>query len=1395
MASPVKIAKQRAQILWPGCYVGQTPDMVSRGISARGRNYIVHVHPDNPNRAMLDTQVGGVGWHSGNGPFTEADEIDTAWAPSSGSWLWEMTHADFHAYLNNGSYRYIDAPSGEYVNLDVTALEWRNNERQTQNIPLVTVSPSANDDIITWEGLFGSGTRLQVQAQTARLAKYLRLATSTSLPLPTIGGTDIQLVFRFRLQRSSGVSIFVDGSVWNENTQIRTGSLVEFRLVSTGELVWKFMVPYATDASQTPAIVMGTQVLKKTGANLFVEVEIPYSWLQTAIYPVTIDPTIDPQVGASGDDGTWWATLFNSTNGYTDLGNNTVARNSFHRFTGVSLSGTVTTSYISVRAWGQSTVAINLKIRADDEDNPTAPTSNSDAAGRAQTTAGIDWDTGSTNWNEGIFYDSPSINSVIQELIDTYSISNEAIQIFILDDGSTTNNVRYGSPYDQNTTYGVKLHVEYTAGGSTVEESVTLAKFNGETALSQISAQDTISLAKFDGETALSQISAQDAISLAKSDGITIGEPVWDDFNRTDLGTNWEVGAGTVTITSNQLTCSVAEAKIWWIKNTIENDQWVAAKQYGSSWRGVTARVSGSGDNIYAYVAGISGIGASVSLRFWWHNGGTEYGEYLDAGSTTVSCMAGDILKLIVDGQDPNIRLRAYINGVLVKTLLQANFVNPAAILASGRVGLYFNAATVIFDDFSGGPIYGPVEERVTLAKFDGLIAEGIKEIVGIEEYVNLEIYLSVTQRLPSIIEETVTLSNFKGVSTVDQILIQDALILTKLIAEENGDLANVIDNALLAKFKNISSAMDVNILDAISLFRSVGQTSEAQTNENDIVDLVKFVGFATFEEREALYESVSLAKSLQATPSDQTDIQDFASLNKILSISELDELLIEDFSSFAKFNGILINDQLDIQELVSLLKSKVIGSDTQVEVSDSLTLVLLRDILVLEYIPGGVVEESISLGKSLSVTQRLPALQESVDLAKNLGISSLDEVNLQDSISLAKSLGIVEEYLLEIQELIILTRSNTITSIDEVIVQDQIILSKSLDIAVIGDISGIEENVSLAKSLQTTFSEQLDGQDLVSLNKILSISELDEVVIGDNVAFIKFAALVSNSDVIIQEVVSLLKTETIGTDTQAETYGSLTFAIFKAISISEETQGQYAETIILGRYAALNAFEEGISHVSESVILGRINLIDIIDQLKIDDFLTLVRSNGIELIGNCQINNSVLLNRLMTLSTYPNCYVDNYLSLNRSLTLNAISQLVINEATNLSKLNQLDLIDSRYLVESIALGYSNLLSLDNNLDIHENIELGRIDIVTLITILFGYNAISFNQFKSIIAEPPSLYVYNDGNHSVGVLFRDKRAEVLFRDKRVEVLFRDKRAEVLFRDRRGSVPWRDKRGD
>jgi hypothetical protein len=179
-------------------------------------------------------------------------------------------------------------------------------------------------------------------------------------------------------------------------------------------------------------------------------------------FPVTLLDAVDVQVGAGGDDGgRSGASTFNATNTYQSLGvsNN---RDGFFRFTAVTISGTIDVSYIQLFSNTQSGTP-ELKVFGVDEDNPAAPTTLGELDADPLTSAGVDWD---GTFNDEAWNTSPSLNDIFHELIDSYTISNDAVMIHI--NGDNAGN----AGYNQVRTYeltgnvsGAKLHIEFTAAG------------------------------------------------------------------------------------------------------------------------------------------------------------------------------------------------------------------------------------------------------------------------------------------------------------------------------------------------------------------------------------------------------------------------------------------------------------------------------------------------------------------------------------------------------------------------------------------------------------------------------------------------------------------------------------------------------------------------------------------------------------------------------------------------------------------------------------------------------------------------------------------------------------------------------------------------------------------
>jgi hypothetical protein len=290
--NPAQFYRNKAQVEWPGA-----------SVYSRGRGWIKHQHPTNPNRFMYDTTVAAK-WHYG-GIYDQDHEIDTAWQLSAGAWDYEIIKNDFHCFVNDNvpvSYRYLDAASNHEVELTVNAVEWVNDENDSEGAAsFSSVTPTIDDDKITWADI-AAGWDIAIHAQPTRLTKWLTVDSLANLGSPTIGGTNIQLRFSLTMQKSSGLQVWVDGIQWNEqnNTWVETSEDVEFRNPSDGLPVFWFKYPLAWDDLHDHAAII--QRVRRTGANFYAEIEVPWSWLQNASYPIVIDPTVDEYVAASADD-------------------------------------------------------------------------------------------------------------------------------------------------------------------------------------------------------------------------------------------------------------------------------------------------------------------------------------------------------------------------------------------------------------------------------------------------------------------------------------------------------------------------------------------------------------------------------------------------------------------------------------------------------------------------------------------------------------------------------------------------------------------------------------------------------------------------------------------------------------------------------------------------------------------------------------------------------------------------------------------------------------------------------------------------------------------------------------------------------------------------------------
>jgi hypothetical protein len=239
---------------------------------------------------------------------------------------------------------------------------------------------------------------------------------------------------------------------------------------------------------------------------------------------IKILDAIDVQVGASGNDGgrTGGAT-FNNTQTYQTIGQvSSSDYDAFFRFTGITISGTIDTSYMQFYASSAGVGTPALKIYGVDEDNPAAPTNLTEHDADPLTTAGVDWDGA---LNNGQWNNTPSLNSIFQELVNSYTISGDAVMVHINDDQASTNQYSQVRTWDYTgNALGAKLHIEYTeGGGATAKTSAeTGAGADGSSLLAEMAKSETGSGLDAKGDYPAALLDSQETGSGSELTGLSM---------------------------------------------------------------------------------------------------------------------------------------------------------------------------------------------------------------------------------------------------------------------------------------------------------------------------------------------------------------------------------------------------------------------------------------------------------------------------------------------------------------------------------------------------------------------------------------------------------------------------------------------------------------------------------------------------------------------------------------------------------------------------------------------------------------------------------------------------------------------------------------------------------
>lgn len=186
------------------------------------------------------------------------------------------------------------------------------------------------------------------------------------------------------------------------------------------------------------------------------------------------------QVGASSDDawkmwvdGYGWS--FSTTTNINAVGVYNVGTNYRRgcgmRWTNITIpqGATISSAYLKLCCLGTYTVnTVRSKIRGDDEDNASTFSNLADFDGRPRTIAMVYWDN-IPPWDEGVWYTSPDIKTVIQEIIDRPGWSSgNALAVFWDDFDNRSDQTMYctraGYSYNSSPANAPELEVTFVIG-------------------------------------------------------------------------------------------------------------------------------------------------------------------------------------------------------------------------------------------------------------------------------------------------------------------------------------------------------------------------------------------------------------------------------------------------------------------------------------------------------------------------------------------------------------------------------------------------------------------------------------------------------------------------------------------------------------------------------------------------------------------------------------------------------------------------------------------------------------------------------------------------------------------------------------------------------------------
>ena len=205
--------------------------------------------------------------------------------------------AHFKNQLNQG-YAYDFIYDGTKVQFDYSTLRFRGDSR-TQNIDNPTNSQAIlSNNQLTYPDVYGEGISLRITPKETMIKEEIIIENFNNLPTRNVniinnGDTYLEINVKTKINSRH---IRVNGEEWDNQTE--TNTYQDIKVYSqTGKELFSLLKPYAIDSLGNE--VQGFYVVKNSANTVQLDIRFPYTFFETATYPVIIDPTINATINAT----------------------------------------------------------------------------------------------------------------------------------------------------------------------------------------------------------------------------------------------------------------------------------------------------------------------------------------------------------------------------------------------------------------------------------------------------------------------------------------------------------------------------------------------------------------------------------------------------------------------------------------------------------------------------------------------------------------------------------------------------------------------------------------------------------------------------------------------------------------------------------------------------------------------------------------------------------------------------------------------------------------------------------------------------------------------------------------------------------------------------------------